>query len=252
MKFINFFFNKIIGIQVFLGKFEEWHQTNRKKYSWIIIGNIVLAFALAAIKQIILGEIVFLLGMFLIGIDNIIGWKYSVRKWLKLCVVYNLVFSIILACLIQNLIKTTIWVPLFIGLYLFIWVLLSLISNSKVALLVNEIVSGMVATVFTIGTYLISNALKGLPSSEEYILYYNNEEELNLAFLNGEMMARKFFDAGVLELLEGFFLAFLPVIGVSALSIIAVKIKIYWMEKNKKCEPENDTDLLNDDKEELS
>lgn len=124
-----------------------------------------------------------------------------------------------------------------------IWVLLSLISNSKVALLVNEIVSGIVATVFTIGTYLISSALKGLPSSEEYILYYNNEEELTQALLNGEMMARKFFDAGVLELLEGFFLAFLPVIGVSALSIIAVKIKMYWMEKNKKCEPENEIDL---------
>ena len=243
MKFINSFFNKIIGIQVFLGKFEEWHQTNRKKYSWIIIGSIVLALALVAIKQVIFGEIVFLLGMFLMGIDNIIGWKYSVRKWLKLCVVYNLFFSIILACLIQNLIKTTIWVPLFIGLYLFIWVLLSLISNSKVALLVNEIVSGIVATVFTIGTYLISSALKGLPSSEEYILYYNNEEELTHALLNGEMMARKFFDAGVLELLEGFFLAFLPVIGVSALSIIAVKIKMYWMEKNKKCEPENEIDL---------
>lgn len=243
MKFINSFFNKIIGIQVFLGKFEEWHQTNRKKYSWISIGSIVLALALVAIKQVIFGEIVFLLGMFLMGIDNIIGWKYSVRKWLKLCVVYNLFFSIILACLIQNLIKTTIWVPLFIGLYLFIWVLLSLISNSKVALLVNEIVSGIVATVFTIGTYLISSALKGLPSSEEYILYYNNEEELTQALLNGEMMARKFFDAGVLELLEGFFLAFLPVIGVSALSIIAVKIKMYWMEKNKKCEPENEIDL---------
>lgn len=243
MKFINSFFNKIIGIQVFLGKFEEWHQTNRKKYSWIIIGSIVLALALVAIKQVIFGEIVFLLGMFLMGIDNIIGWKYSVRKWLKLCVVYNLFFSIILAYLIQNLIKTTIWVPLFIGLYLFIWVLLSLISNSKVALLVNEIVSGIVATVFTIGTYLISSALKGLPSSEEYILYYNNEEELTQALLNGEMMARKFFDAGVLELLEGFFLAFLPVIGVSALSIIAVKIKMYWMEKNKKCEPENEIDL---------
>lgn len=243
MKFINSFFNKIIGIQVFLGKFEEWHQTNRKKYSWIIIGSIVLALALVAIKQVVFGEIVFLLGMFLMGIDNIIGWKYSVRKWLKLCVVYNLFFSIILACLIQNLIKTTIWVPLFIGLYLFIWVLLSLISNSKVALLVNEIVSGIAATVFTIGTYLISSALKGLPSSEEYILYYNNEEELTQALLNGEMMARKFFDAGVLELLEGFFLAFLPVIGVSALSIIAVKIKMYWMEKNKKCEPENEIDL---------
>ena len=80
MKFINSFFNKIIGIQVFLGKFEEWHQTNRKKYSWIIIGSIVLALALVAIKQVIFGEIVFLLGMFLMGMDNIIGWKYSVRK----------------------------------------------------------------------------------------------------------------------------------------------------------------------------
>lgn len=49
--------------------------------------------------------------------------------------------------MIQGQIKYAIWMPLFVGLYLFVWVFLSLISNSKVALLVNEIVFGLAATI---------------------------------------------------------------------------------------------------------
>lgn len=48
----------------------------------------------------------------------------------------------------------------------------------------------------------------------------------------------EFLGAGLLELLESAFSSLLPIIGVTALSIIMVKMKKYWMEKNKISEPE--------------
>lgn len=145
MRYVNRFFDTIISIQEFLEKFEDWYLKIRKYLSWVYILSIILAYVLIVGKQVAIGELVFILGMVITGIESIIGWKHSVRRWLKICVIYNLFFSTILACMIQGQIKYAILTPLFVGLYLFVWVFLSLISNSKVALLVNEIVSGVSA-----------------------------------------------------------------------------------------------------------
>ena len=114
-------------------------------------------------------------------------------------------------------------------LYLLVWFFLSLISNSKVALLVNEIVSGMAATIFTIGTYLVSMALKNKPASSNYLLYFQTDEAFELALANKDALAWEFFWIMGLEMLETAFLSLLPVIGVSALCIIMIKIKGYWV-----------------------
>ena len=247
MKFIDAFFNKIIAIQEWLERFEGWYRTNRRYLSCAYILSIVFATVLLVLEKVILGETIFVFGMFFVGIDNIIGWKQSVRRWLKICVVYNLFFSAILAGIIQGIIKYAVLTPLFIGVYLFVWVFLSLISNSKVALLVNEIVSGLTATVFTIGTYLISMTLKSLPSSSDYIMYYHTDKAAMQALMNGEALAWKFVEATVLETLELAFFSFLPVIGVTALCIIIIKVKIYWMEKNEVDEPEKKVGLCDAD-----
>lgn len=44
-------------------------------------------------KQVAIGELVFILGMMITGIESIIGWRHSVRRWLKICVIYNLFFQ---------------------------------------------------------------------------------------------------------------------------------------------------------------
>ena len=238
MRYVDCFFNTIISIQEFLERFEKWYSKKRIKLSWAYILSIIGGCALIVGKQVVVGEIVFIMGMVMASIENIIGWKHSVRRWLKICVIYNLFFSAILACMIQRQIKYPILTSLFVGLYLFVWVFLSLISNSKVALFVNEIVSGIAATFFTIGTYLISMALKGLSAASDYKLYYHTDEAAMHALENGEPLAWKFLGITVLEQLEIGFLSFLPVIGVSAMCIIMVKVKIYWMEKNKVFEPE--------------
>lgn len=233
MKLVDRFFYAIISIQEFLNRFEQWYLKERKYIPWVYMLSFFGAIILIFCEQVVIGEVLFILGMVFSGIENVIGWNQSVRKWLKICIIYNMFFSAILAELIQTQIKYAILTPLFMGLYLFVWVFLSLISNSKVALLVNEIVSGIAATFFTIGTYLINIVLKDLPTQNDYRSFYFTDEVIIQALENEEKWAWKLIEKMILETMEVAFISFLPVIGVTALCIIMVKIKIYWMEKNK-------------------
>lgn len=238
MKLIDRFFTWILSIQNMLEKIEEWYKTRRKYVPWVYMLTFMIGIVLILFKQVILGELVIISGMIFAGFDNIIGWKHSVRRWLKMCAFYNLFFSLILAGIVQGIVKSAIADIVFIIIYLLVWVFLSLISNSKVALLVNEIVSGVAATIFTIGTYLVSMALKNKPTSSDYLLYFQTEESFELALANKDALARELLGIMGLEMLETAFLSLLPVIGVSALCIIMIKIKGYWVEKNKTPEPE--------------
>jgi len=250
MKIIDNFFSWILAIQFVLEKMEEWYLKKRQYLSWILFSTFAVGIIFILCKQVIIGEIIFLSGMLFVGFDNIVGWKHSVRRWLKICIIYNLFFSLILACVVQGAIQYTIITPVFIAAYLIVWIFLSLISNSKVSLLVNEIVSGIAATVFTIGTYLISMALKNMPSSNDYLNYFQTDEVFENALANGDALAWSFLGIGILEMLEGAFLSLLPIIGVTALCIIMIKIKGYWMEKNKIFEPE--TEIGQKDEQEMS
>lgn len=238
MKFVDGFFTWILSIQFLIERIEDWYISKRKYMSWVYILTFVIGVVLILCKQVILGEIVFISGIVFVGFDNIVGWKHSVRRWLKICVIYNLFFSLILTGIVQGIVNNTVIDTVFIIIYLLVWVFLSLISNSKVAMLVNEIVSGVAATIFTIGTYLVSMALKNMPASKDYLLYFHTDEAFELALANKNALAWKFVGIMGLETLEVAFLSLLPVIGVTALCIIMVKIKVYWMEKNKKSEPE--------------
>lgn len=238
MKFVDGFFTWILSIQNLLEKTEEWYRARRKYIPCVYISTFMIGIVLILLKLVILGELVIISGVVFAGVDNIIGWKHSVRRWLKICVVYNLVFSLILAEIVQGMAKGAIVDIVFVIIYLLVWVFLSLISNSKVALLVNEIVSGMAATIFTIGTYLVSMALKNKPTSSDYLLYFQTEEAFELAIANKDDLAWEILRIMGLEMLETTFLSLLPVIGVSALCIIMIKIKGYWVEKNATHEPE--------------
>ena len=66
----------------------------------------------------------------------------------------------------------------------------------------------------------------------------NVREAFELALENKDALAWKFAGILGLEQLEVAFLSLLPVIGVTALSIIMIKIKGYWLEKNEIVEPE--------------
>lgn len=238
MEFVDKFFTWILKIQIFLEKVEDRYKCKRKYISRIYIFMLMMVVVLILFKQVILGESIFILEMMFVGLDNIIGWKHSVRRWLKICVIYNLFFSLILTGIMREIVNNTISDIMFIVIYLLVWLFLSLISNSKVALLVNEIVSGLATTIFTIGTYLVSMALKNMPNSQDYLLYFYTDEAFELALTNQDALAWKFVGIKGLENLEIIFMSWLPVIGITALCVIMIKIKGYWMEKYKISEPE--------------
>ena len=242
MRFINSFFTGIVNIQVMLDSIENWYKKKRKYMLWIFVSTFVTGLILILCNLLILGAIIAMAGMLFTVFDSIIGWKNSVRKVFKICVIYNLFFSFILTCLIQEVFRFKIITPLFIVLYLLVWLFLSLISNGEVALLVNEIISGIAATVFTIGTYLINMFLESRPSSNDYIYYFHSTKEFEIALENGDNLALSFIGIGVLEKAERLLVSLLPIIGVSALCIIMIKIKMYWMKQKEVEEPEETGD----------
>lgn len=148
MKIINIIFEKTLEIQEKLKGFEDWYQENRKYSPIVIYMSIFITIILFLFNMPMLASMIFALGMFIVGIGNVIGWNHSVRKWLKLCVLYNFFFSVLLASMIQDYTKEKIFWVAFGTIYFLVWVFLSLISDCKVALLVNEITSGLVATFF--------------------------------------------------------------------------------------------------------
>lgn len=93
MRYVDCFFNTIISIQEFLERFEKWYSKKRIKLSWVYILSIIGGYVLIVGKQVVIGELVFILGMVMANIENIIGWKHSVRRWLKICVIYNFFFQ---------------------------------------------------------------------------------------------------------------------------------------------------------------
>ena len=244
MKYVNAFFIAILAIQGFIQKLEIKIEKYKKYNRWVFLGSIFVAFLSLMGKNIIFGGFVFTSAIILLALERIVGWKESVEKWLKVCVVYNLYFSVILTSIIQGYIKDNISIELFIALYSFIWLFLSLISNSEVSLLVNEIISGLAATVFTIGTYLTSMKLGTLSPISDYESYFPNPEALENALINENLLAWEYIKVELLNFLQTLFMTLLPIIGISALCIIFVKVKKYWLKKNGKKEPEGKASVL--------
>ena len=90
----------------------------------------------------------------------------------------------------------------------------------------------------------MSMALKNKPASSNYLLYFQTDEAFELALANKDALAWEFFWIMGLEMLETAFLSLLPVIGVSALCIIMIKIKGYWVEKIEHQNPRKKSDIV--------
>ncbi|MBQ6812694.1 MAG: hypothetical protein IJP06_06210 [Agathobacter sp.] len=178
-----------------------------------------------------LGQITFILGFVWSGLGNCIGWRHSVRKWLSICFIYNALFSIILAAVLQGYIKYSVFIPLSVVIYMLIWIVFSLIADGKVALLVNEIVSGLSATIFTIGTFLVNITLKNLPTEDDITSMISTETEIEVTLQDVHSVVWRYADRVALESLEESFTALLPIIGISMVCVVMVKLKEYWMEK---------------------
>lgn len=239
MKFIDAFFERILLIQFGLERFEKFVNKYQGYIGWIFLGGLFLGFITILFKQPVLTLIVWGISMSVLVIEGIIGWRKSVRKWMKVCIWYNLLFSLFLTAIVQEKIEYSISAGLFTTIYMIIWLFLSLISYSKISILVNEVISGISATVFTIGTYLVSLRLGSLPSIEEFHDYFKTTSKFEMESESITRTLSKYAEVEFLDALQWFFVAFLPIIGTSTLCIIFIKIKVYWLEKNQREEPED-------------
>lgn len=211
-----------------------------QRYSgWIFLGSLFLGYVTLHLKQPMLTLIIWGISMSVLVIEGIIGWRKSVRKLLKVCIFYNLFFSLLLTAIVQEKIEYPISSGLFTTIYMIIWFFLSLISYSKISILVNEVISGISATVFTIGTYLVSLRLGSLPSIEEFHDYFKITSKFEMESASISRTILKYAELKILDALQSFFVVFLPIIGTSTLCIIFIKIKMYWLEKNQREEPED-------------
>lgn len=207
MRIVNCFFEAILSCRNFLEKVEK-RCLEKKRYSLgIVLIILVTGVTLFLCQQIILEAVIILLGMMLMTLPFIVGRKSSVRMLIKCCFVYNIFFSASLVSIIKALNSSLYEAPIFMMIYLLVWVFLSVLADSEISLLANEIISGIATTIFTIGTYLLSIISQKIPC------------------------------------LEAFFLLFLPIIGVTALSIIMVKIKDHWIKKYKSSMVESEENL---------
>ena len=82
MKFVDEFFTWILSIQNLLEKIEGWYRSRRKYVPWVYMSTFMIGVVLILFKLVMLGELVIISGVVFAGVDNIIGWKHSVRRWL--------------------------------------------------------------------------------------------------------------------------------------------------------------------------
>lgn len=160
-----------------------------------------------------------------------VGWRKSVKKWLFLTVVVDGIIIILLVDTINLPNGYHQWMAI-TGIFLFflLWIFFSLLAINRVAKLVNEIIASISATIFSIGTFLTSFYS---PNMSQFTIQLQQLEN-NLDNISDEEMIKSVGDLFVYEgvkIANGFFIIMLPIIGVSAICVVFILLKEYWMSK---------------------
>ena len=230
MNVINKIFTLFFSIQCSIDRIENLYTIKWEKIrKWIWL-TFVVGIILLSSNQEIIGMAVLCIGIIAALINTVIGWRYSVGRWIRVCILGNFFFSALLTLFLRDINKNIVFNIMFEVIYFTIWMFLSLISNSKVAMLVNEIIGGAATTIFTIGTYILSMKLKYMPDAEEYLEYFSTNGAFETAAKDGDTVAWKLISTVGMEMLEMEFLKWLPIIGVTSLCVLILKVKVYWME----------------------
>ena len=161
----------------------------------------------------------------------IYGWRKSVKRFLLLGLLFNAIPAFLLATEIRNIIQIEDKSVVFLVIYGLLWGFLSVIAESRVAIFVNEIISCVSASVFTIGTYLTSEFLSVNEIYSEMDMYGNmSKEEIEKAFPEVIDTIAGYFSISLVRMVDKLLLL---LIGVSALGLALAKVKAYVIENQK-------------------
>lgn len=231
MKLLKTLFELVDSLRRKLDTFDEWYNAHIRYIPWTVLALLILTFFTIVWHQIIVGMCSFACLLIIVAIDWGIGWRHSVIKWLKFGFIFNYILTMVIALLLQRYYMTYRAEILFLFVYLSVWILLSLIADETVALFVNETLSLLATTVFTIGTYLISANSKNMKSLKALEYLFESEDVLEKALNEGDRLAWDYVTMELLDIVERCFLFFLPIIGVTALTIVILKVRTYLQSK---------------------
>lgn len=193
----------ICNIESKLDMLEDFFKDKRiAKWVTFLIVIILLILALRFNNAIVI-NVLFVALVFVTSVG--LKWRHSLKSNLMACVFYNFVAAILLADSHR--------VAGFI-IYGVLWIVCALFADYRVSLLTNEIISLASATIFSIGLFV------------SQMLY--NDVVVDVSADN-----KIFFDEIYSESTK-IFAIFLPYIALSAVSIIVIKLKIYYKENMEK------------------
>ncbi|SDB54272.1 hypothetical protein SAMN02910298_02775 [Pseudobutyrivibrio sp. YE44] len=182
---IDAFFSAMEQVRRFTDKYEKWFVANKRR---IEIFNLVQFFVFAIIyiksRNTLVINIAFPLYFFLLYVENVFGCCKSIRIFLKTLFLYLIGFCFLLWALWGQLLRYNLLTfILTVILYCALWIFISVLADSDVALLGNEIIAGISTTIFSIATFVLALIMKSLPGDEVFSEYYDgNEDALLQAF----------------------------------------------------------------------
>ncbi|SES65437.1 hypothetical protein SAMN04487772_101227 [[Clostridium] polysaccharolyticum] len=192
--------------------------------------------------------IIVYLGKYAIGIGICIDWAvYMVTKqtesWctsLIRCIIMLLSlflgYSLCVIGFVLNRKHMNIFVLVVVIIYLtkkFLadWYKISIISQSTVAKMANELISVFVTIMFTAGTYVESLVFNDVPSLSMIKKSYHSIEQLKIVLASSTVLQKKIFLAYGKLSMEVIFLMLLPTLCISLFITGIIDLKEYWMKK---------------------
>ncbi|MDD6193630.1 MAG: hypothetical protein PUB19_01880 [Lachnospiraceae bacterium] len=211
-------------------KIEEWSvRFSDNKVIFIIVQFVlmVMAVVFVMVEKTIIGGCALVIWYVLGSMDKIVGWRESFGRWLCMAIGYNFFAALGLAYIICKGTGLDAFEIVFVCLMMLIWLGLSLVAKTDMAILINECISGISAAAVTIGTYLMS----ALERKDSIYRVYSDIGKSQISFNNAiesgkytsDMIRMAFF----WELLYELYLLLLPIIGLTAVTLVLLKLKKY-------------------------
>lgn len=173
--------------------------------------------------------------LILLSLDVVPAVLYRACQSLCGCTCLLLIVNVIVAAIVDISFlyfaagKTDLYFKHWLIIYSFFWISFSLLAETQVAKLANEIISGLNAFVFTLLSYYIS-----LVSDKDIFSFFSKitPESSNYIWqLYEEMTIGGYSLTRLLVALTG---VLLPFIGLSCISIVILNLKQYWTQKYDK------------------
>lgn len=166
----------------------------------------------------------FLTHVFLLSMSKSL---HSVSRSVFILLVLNFCAALYIFIMISELIKPqkVLWIFIII-IFSILWCMFSLIADSRIAKLSNEIITGIFTFLFTLTSFILTLLTEGIIT--EKIKTIDNQSEKLIADLIIYLLNR---DNGLIKSILKVLCFLLLIIGLSSVQIVITSIRVHWEEK---------------------